>query len=105
MVLRAVAAVAMMSLAPIQCGHTPDAELREDETPGDALWALAQRFKAGGDAAGERQTLLYLVERYPASRWVAPAKDELAQLGGGQGAGAGAGASARSGASSGADGG
>jgi len=80
--LRAAVAVAMMSLAPIQCGHTPDAELREDETPGDALWALAQRFKNAHDTAGERQTLQYLVERYPASRWIGPAKDELAQLGG-----------------------
>jgi hypothetical protein len=92
MVLRAAAAVAMMSLAPIQCGHTPDAELREDETPGDALWALAQRFKNAHDTAGERQTLQYLVERYPASRWVGPAKDELAQLGGGASGGGGAGA-------------
>jgi hypothetical protein len=83
MLLRLALAAALMSVAPIQCGHTPEAELREDETPGDALWALAQRFKAGHDVAGERRTLEYLVERYPASRWVGPAKDELGALGGG----------------------
>jgi hypothetical protein len=89
MVLRAaLAAAVLLSTAPIQCGHTPDAELREDETPGDALWALAQRFKAGGDTAGERRTLEYLVERYPASRWIGPAKEELASLSGSGGGGA-----------------
>jgi hypothetical protein len=100
MVLRAAAAAAALlsSMAPIQCGHTPDAELREDESPGDALWALAQRFKAANDATAQRQTLQYLVERYPASRWVGPAKEELGQLGGGAGVGAGAGASTGPGA-------
>jgi hypothetical protein len=88
MLLRFALAAALMSVAPVQCGHTPDAELREDETPGDALWALAQRFKAGHDAAGERRTLEYLVERYPASRWVGAAREELANL---QGGAAGAG--------------
>lgn len=87
MVLRLALAAALLAAAPVQCGHTPDAELREDETPGDALWALAQRFKAGHDTAGERRTLEYLVERYPASRWVGPAKDELAALQVGAGGG------------------
>jgi hypothetical protein len=83
MLLRAaLAAVALASLAPVQCGHTPDAELREDETPGDALWALAGKLRDAGDVAGERRTLEYLVERYPVSRWVGPARDELAKLGG-----------------------
>jgi hypothetical protein len=87
MLVRALAAMATMAAgllatAPLQCGHTPDAELREDETPGDALWQLSQRFQAAHDAAGEKRTLQYLVERYPASRWVSPAKDELAKLGG-----------------------
>jgi hypothetical protein len=86
MVLRAaLTAVALMSLAPVQCGHTPDAELREDETPGDALWALAKRFHDSGDVAAERRTLQYLVERYPASRWVGPAREQLGQLPGGGG--------------------
>lgn len=77
----AAAAVLLSSVAPLQCGHTRDAELREDETPGDALWQLAQRFQREHDADGERQTLQYLVERYPASRWVAAARERLASLG------------------------
>jgi len=86
MLLRAAMALGLgtglLATAPMQCGHTPDAELREDETPGDALWQLAQRFQAAHDTAGEKRTLEYLVERYPASRWASPARDELAKLGG-----------------------
>jgi hypothetical protein len=79
--LVAAALAASGSTAPLQCGHTPEAELREDETPGDALWAMAQKFKGSHDVAAEKATLKYLVERYPASRWVSPARDELADLG------------------------
>jgi len=79
MIARALCAAFALSLAPIQCGHTADAELREDETPGDALWQLAQRFHAAHDEAAARRTLEFLVERYPASRWVPAARDELAR--------------------------
>lgn len=85
----ALASVAVLALAasgstaPIQCGHTPDAELREDDTPGDALWAMAQKFHASHDGAAEAATLKYLVERYPASRWTSQAKEQLAELGSG----------------------
>jgi hypothetical protein len=82
MILRAglIAALVSSGAAPLQCGHTPDAELQEDDTPGDALWRLAQKFHDRRDGPAERQTLQYLVERYPASRWVAPAREELARL-------------------------
>lgn len=86
MVVRAIASgvlVALTSIAPLQCGHTSDPELQLDETPGDALWKLAQRFEAANDQAGERRTLEYLVQEYPASRWAPAAREKLAQLGGG----------------------
>jgi outer membrane protein assembly factor BamD (BamD/ComL family) len=41
---------------------------------------MAQKFRDSHDVAAEKATLKYLVERYPASRWVSPARDELAQL-------------------------
>ena len=88
MVVRALAFgcfVALASNAPMQCGHTSDPELQLDETPGDALWKLAQRFDAAHDVGGERRTLEFLVQQYPASRWAQPARDKLAQLGGGGG--------------------
>jgi hypothetical protein len=68
--------------APIQCGHSSDASLREDDTPGDALWELAHQFHEGQDPAAEKRTLEYLVTRYPASRWVPAARDELAKMSG-----------------------
>jgi hypothetical protein len=80
---RVLASVILLVTAPIQCGHSSDASLREDDTPGDALWALAEQFREGHDDAAERRTLQYLVTRYPASRWVPSAKEELARLGGG----------------------
>jgi hypothetical protein len=49
---------------------------------------MAQKFHEKHDVAAERETLKYLVERYPASRWVSPAKDALAALGGGPDGGA-----------------
>jgi hypothetical protein len=81
MLLRAALAAVALAVAPIQCGHTPEAELREDETPGDALWQLALQFHQSHDAAAEIATLKYLVDRYPASRWQSPARDELVRLG------------------------
>jgi hypothetical protein len=84
MVLRAAGLLAALaSIAPLQCGHTSDPELQLDETPGDALWRLAQRFEAAHDPAGERRTLEYLLEQYPASRWASAARLKLEQLGGG----------------------
>ena len=86
MSLRALALgqlLALASIAPMQCGHTSDPELQLDETPGDALWKLAQRFEAAHDPAGEKRTLEYLLEQYPASRWAPAAREKLAQLGGG----------------------
>jgi hypothetical protein len=86
-VTRLLASVLLLVTAPIQCGHSSDASLREDDTPGDALWALAEQFREAHDEAAERRTLQYLVTRYPASRWVPSARDELAKLGGGTGDG------------------
>jgi hypothetical protein len=82
MLVRVVLAAALLASAPLQCGHTPEAELQEDETPGDALWRLSQKFHERHDVEAERTTLRYLVEKYPASRWAGQARDALAQLGG-----------------------
>jgi hypothetical protein len=90
LLLRPATVAVLLAVAPLQCGHTPEAELQEDETPGDALWMLAQTFHAEHRDAAERQTLEFLVERYPASRWAAPARDRLAAMDGAGAAGAGA---------------
>ena len=62
-----------LAYAPYQCGSAPERSLRE-ETPGEALYGLAQKMKADGDEQGYRTTLRYIVARYPSSRYAAAAR-------------------------------
>jgi len=63
--------------APLQCASEPDHSLRREETPGEALYGLAQQFKAKGNDEAWRQTLEYLVARYPNSRFAEMARQDL----------------------------
>ena len=63
--------------APYQCGRAPDRSARE-ETPGEALYTVAQKLRAEGDERGYRTTLTYLMTQYPSSRFAAAAKLDLA---------------------------
>jgi hypothetical protein len=65
--------------APLQCGSGADPEGpdRIEETPGEALYGLAEKFKAQGDEAARKQTLEYLIDRYPTSRFAARARQDL----------------------------
>ena len=78
-----IACSALVAEAPLQCSREPSDETRRYETPPDALYDLAARFKKNGDARAYRETLRYLVERYPNSRFAERAKDELRNDGGG----------------------
>lgn len=73
-----LAGVLSFAFAPFQCAHRPDPNERREDSPGDALWDLAQDFHAHHDEAAARGTLTYLVEKYPSSRHAAAARDELA---------------------------
>lgn len=66
--------------APLQCSRTPDPNLRREDTAGDALWDLAQDFKAKGNHEAARQTLQKLVDSYPSNRHVPAAREELATM-------------------------
>ena len=68
--------------APYQCGKSPEPSLRE-ETPGEALYGLAQKMKADGDEQGYRTTLRYILARYPSSRYAQAARVDLAADAGG----------------------
>jgi len=81
-------AAAIAVIAPFQCAHSPDPDVRREDTAGDALWSLAQDFHAKHDAAGERATLTFLVEHYPSSRYAPAARDALGDADAGTGAGA-----------------
>ncbi len=71
------ALVASVATAPVQCNHTPDPNLRTEDSAGDALWLLSRDFRAKHDEAAARATLKFLIERYPSNRHVAEAKAEL----------------------------
>jgi outer membrane protein assembly factor BamD (BamD/ComL family) len=70
---------ASLSLAPFQCSRDPDPNMRREDTAGDALWALAQDFRAKHNEQAARDTLNYLVLKYPSSRYAPAAKEELGQ--------------------------
>lgn len=64
--------------APFQCGKSSNPETRLEDTAGDALWALAEDFRAKGDERARHDTLRFLAERYPSNRYAAAARAESA---------------------------
>ena len=76
-IVAAGALLAALGSAPLQCRHDPDPNLRREDSAGDALYALAQDFRAKGNEESAKQTLRFLVERYPSNRHVPAAKAEL----------------------------
>lgn len=79
---RALASVALMlsATAPFQCASKSPPEERREEEPAEALYALAERFRAAGDRNAREQTLRFIVERFPASRFAIAAKVDLAEV-------------------------
>jgi hypothetical protein len=63
--------------APMQCAHDRDPGDRLEDTAGDALWGLSQKFEAEGNDAALRETLEYLVQRYPSNRHSVEARAKL----------------------------
>jgi hypothetical protein len=72
----ATALIASLGIAPVQCAHKPDPDVRREDGPDDALWALAHDFRAKGNEAAAQETLRYLAEKYPASRHAVEARAE-----------------------------
>jgi hypothetical protein len=68
---------AALGVAPMQCRRDPDPNLRWEDTAGDALWGLALDFEARKDEAAAKETLRYLVEKYPSSRHAPAARAKL----------------------------
>jgi len=73
--------VAALGNAPFQCGSETDPSSMLEETPGEALYLLAERFRERGDLDAWRETLEHLIERYPNSRYAVAAKQDLASAG------------------------
>jgi len=70
------ALVAAIGTAPMQCGHGSEHGSHE-ESPGDALYALSQDFHAKGNDIAAKETLRYLVDKYPSNRHAPAARAEL----------------------------
>jgi hypothetical protein len=71
--------LAGLLLAPFQCASQPPPDRQREDTPGDAIYALAQDFGEHGDEGAERRTMQYLLERYPDSRHCEAARLWLAE--------------------------
>ena len=69
--------VALLGIAPFQCGGGPDPKLRREDTAGDALWGLSERFREQHDEASRKATLKYLIEKYPSNRHAQVARLEF----------------------------
>jgi hypothetical protein len=90
MIRELAGAAVMMSIfsvtsgaVPLQCGGggDPAPELQREDSPGDALWNLAEKFRGEHNDAAAKETLRYLVAQYPSNRHAGPAKDLLVQMG------------------------
>lgn len=79
-----VALIAVLWIAPFQCGsgNANDPKHRREDTAGDALWGLAERFREQHDEASRKATLRYLIEKYPSNRHAQVAKEEFDADGG-----------------------
>ncbi|WP_437494388.1 hypothetical protein WME75_22410 [Sorangium sp. So ce1014] len=73
--------LAAVARAPYQCASGVDPDHRQYEDPSEALYDLAGRFKANGDRRAHVDTLRFLVERYPSSRFARMARQDLEALG------------------------
>lgn len=73
-------AAAAASVAPFQCAGEAKPDLRREEEPAEALYGLAEKFKAKGDAAAQAETLRYIVKMYPTSRFAESARIDLEGL-------------------------
>lgn len=63
--------------APLQCASRRLPETEREESPGEALWRLSERFSAQGNLEARNTTLRFLIERYPSSRFAHRAREAL----------------------------
>jgi hypothetical protein len=73
----AALAVATAGSAPFQCARKPGPDRSIEEEPGQALYTLAQQFKADGNAQARTETLEFIVKKYPTSRFAEQARVDL----------------------------
>lgn len=77
----ALVVLGSIASAPVQCARDPDPERAIEEEPGEALYGLAEQFREQGNVDARKSTLLYIVKRFPSSRFAKRASQELDELG------------------------
>jgi outer membrane protein assembly factor BamD (BamD/ComL family) len=78
MIRAAILVSFLLGIAPFQCGGSNrDHDLRREDTAGDALYGLSERFREEKNEPARRATLKYLVDRYPSNRYAPIAREEL----------------------------
>lgn len=79
--LKSSLAIALLALsnivAPMQCASARPYEQRREEGPAESLWALAERFDAQHNNEARDETLRFLVQHAPGSRFAARARIAL----------------------------
>ena len=76
-----VVLLAAFAFAPFQCQSEREPDFAIEETPGDALWSLAEEQRAKGDTKGRLETLEFLLRKYPNTRYAAMAREDLVAAG------------------------
>lgn len=79
--LSATALLFALSFAPFQCAREPDPNRRIEDEPAEVVYRLAERFKAENKADARAETLKFLIERYPTSRYAKQAGLDLQEMG------------------------
>jgi outer membrane protein assembly factor BamD (BamD/ComL family) len=74
-----LAASGSLALAPFQCASKVDPNKTREEEPGEALYGLAEQFRAKGDQKARAETLRYLIQKYPTSRFAEQARLDLGE--------------------------
>lgn len=67
-------------VAPLQCARKVEPDRQIEDEPAEALYKLAETFKAQGNAVARAETLRFIVARYPTSRFAEMARAELVEL-------------------------
>lgn len=67
-----------VATAPFQCGGGGK-DIPHEDSAGDALYKLAEDFKAKGNEQAAKDTLRYLVQHYPSNRHAPAARIELGE--------------------------
>jgi outer membrane protein assembly factor BamD (BamD/ComL family) len=69
--------VPLLLAAPVQCPSEQEPRHALVEQPAEAVYRSAMNLRALGYSQAEEETLRYLIEQYPGSRWAERARLDL----------------------------